>query len=262
MTALHLDLDGAWSGLSLPMPTLDLRKWGPQLRYCTTAKRMNAFYDEIRLQLPSFLLYGSGDFHHLTALWLRGIKEPFTLISFDNHPDWDRRPPLWQCGAWINRALALSHLSSIQIWTPASPDVHGLGRRFANQTVLKTGRLKAFPYEKNWLERFKSESQRLSGQRIYVTIDLDCLKSGDAVTNWDQGEASSNDIAAALGMLRENAEIIGGDICGAWSEPVYERMLQRFAAKIDHPPIKHFSAEENRATNFRALHTLWPALIG
>ncbi len=262
MTALHLDLDGAWLAESFPMPTLDVRKWGPPLRYCTTAKKMDAFYEEIRMKLPSFLLYGSGDFHHLTALWLRSITEPFTLISFDNHPDWDRRPPLWQCGAWINRALEIPHLSSIQIWTPASPDVHGFGRRFANPRALKSGRLTTFPHETNWLERFEFQSTLLQGKRIYVTVDLDCLNAENAVTNWDQGHSTSNDVAAALRILRRDAEIIGGDICGAWSEPVYERSLQRFAARIDHDPIHLPTAEEVRATNLRAFETIWPALTG
>ena len=71
------------------------------------------FYREIEPQLAKFILYGSGDFHHLTGLWLRSTREPVTLVSFDNHPDWDVRPPRWCCGGWINRALELPHVRQV-----------------------------------------------------------------------------------------------------------------------------------------------------
>ena len=107
--ALHLNLDDAWLDEPLGLPVLDARAWGPQLRFSAPPRLIEKFYREHESRLAQFLLYGSGDFHHLTALWARRVTQPFVLVSFDNHPDWDIRPPKWACGGWVNRALELSH---------------------------------------------------------------------------------------------------------------------------------------------------------
>src|SRR5580765_8622322 len=96
---LHLNLDNAWPAIALPIGTLDVTRWGPQLRFSAPSRLIEEFYREAPKE--SFVLYGSGDFHHLTALWVRQMTEPFVLVSFDNHPDWDIRPPRWVCGGWL-----------------------------------------------------------------------------------------------------------------------------------------------------------------
>ena len=44
----------------------------------------------------------SGNYHYLSLLWLEKIKEPFSLILFDHHPD--LQDPSWggitSCGGW------------------------------------------------------------------------------------------------------------------------------------------------------------------
>ena len=95
--AVHLNLDHAWREVAVDFRTVDATEWGPRLRFSVSPRTTERFFREITPQLGNFVLYGSGDFHHLTALWLRRIREPLTLISFDNHPDWDVRPPRWCC---------------------------------------------------------------------------------------------------------------------------------------------------------------------
>ncbi len=70
---MQVDLDGAWAGVELGLPTLDLRAWGPRLRFCAPDAEMEAFLAEASRALGDarFIVYGSGDFHHLSALWLR-----------------------------------------------------------------------------------------------------------------------------------------------------------------------------------------------
>ena len=68
------------------------------MRFSTPSRLIEAFDSEIGDDLPRFVLYGSGDFHHLTALWIRRVAVPVVVVSFDNHPDWDVRPPRWCCG--------------------------------------------------------------------------------------------------------------------------------------------------------------------
>ncbi len=102
-------VDDAWDftpeGRGFQMPVIDVREEAKALRFITSAARINAFAEKHRAQFRPFTLLGSGDFHHLSAVWTRQFTEPFTILSFDNHPDWDVRPPWWSAGAWINRAL-------------------------------------------------------------------------------------------------------------------------------------------------------------
>ena len=68
----HLNLDDAWRNEPFALPVVDARAWGPQLRFSAPPRLIAEFYreHETNLAVP-FLLYGSGDFHYLTALRLR-----------------------------------------------------------------------------------------------------------------------------------------------------------------------------------------------
>src|SRR5207302_2541260 len=168
--------------------------------------------------------------------WMRRIREPFTLVSFDNHPDWDVRPPRWACGGWINRALELPALRRAVVWGCGNFEFDWPHRMFANHAAQREGRLRVWPWEErlrpkararrpgmtreNWRDKFDAFAAALAGERVYVTIDLDCLRAGESVTNWEQGLFSAEDIAHALGRLRARVgELAGGDVCGAWSRP-------------------------------------------
>src|ERR1700741_295389 len=102
-----LVLDDAWGfdeRLSFEVPMrVDARGSGPSLRYITSQRMIDRFYLKFSELFRPFILSGSGDFHHLTAMFIRQIKEPFVIMSFDNHPDWVVGPVRWSCGAWVNR---------------------------------------------------------------------------------------------------------------------------------------------------------------
>ena len=70
----HLNLDDAWRNEPFALPVVDARAWGPQLRFSAPPRLIAEFYreHETNLAVP-FLLYGSGDFHYLTALRLRRV---------------------------------------------------------------------------------------------------------------------------------------------------------------------------------------------
>ena len=89
-----------------------------------------------------------------------------------------------------------------------------------------------------------------------MTIDLDCLHAEEAATNWESGRFKVADLLWALGLLRIGA----GDICGAWSAPVYARRKQRFASEMDHPKLPPRAIDEMQRTNLAALAQLHPAL--
>jgi hypothetical protein len=198
------------------------------------------------------------------------------LVSFDNHPDWAITPPRWACGGWINRALELPHVQHVAIWGCGNFECWWPHNIFANRSAQRTGRLEVHPWaddrpmkdrqhpgailRENWRDHFEKFAANLRGAIVYVTIDLDCLRADDALTNWENGRFTVADLEWALGELREHAQIAGGDICGAYSKPTYARWKQKFASNWDHPKIEPPNAEEIRKTNFAALERLWPAL--
>jgi arginase family enzyme len=277
--ALHLNLDDAWRNEPVGLPVCDARSWAPRLRFSAPPRLIEAFYREHEADLAApFLLYGSGDFHHLTALRLRRIAEPVVLVSFDNHPDWDVRPPKWACGAWVNRALELSHVRRASVWGCGNFECWWPHQIFGNRRAERSGILEVHPWaddrplkdrqrkgailRENWRERFEEFLERGAGENIYVTIDLDCLRIEEAVTNWESGRFTVCDLEWALRRLAESARIMGGDICGAYSPPVYARWKQRFAAEFDRPKLEPPNLEQARTINVASLEKLWPLLAG
>jgi hypothetical protein len=275
----HVDLDGAWShdtAGQLSGQYLDVREWGPRLRYSATPALLDAFCETVRPHLGAFTLFGSGDFHHLSAIWLRNFHSPMALVSFDNHPDWDTRPPDWGCGGWINRALELPQVTRAAVWGCGNFELNWPHRMFANQEALSCGRLEVYPWAErigrsarkrwpgiaaeNWRENFSSFAQTLAGHRVYVTVDMDCLRSGEAITNWEQGLFGAEDIAWALEELHGVAEIAGGDVCGAWSPFRHSRFKQWLSSRLDHPRQPRVDPAEAARINEAALKTIWPAL--
>jgi arginase family enzyme len=271
----YLNLDDAWRNEQLGLPMVDARQWGPQLRFSAPPCLVEKFYHDHQTNLAvPFLLYGSGDFHYLTALRLRRVAGPVVLVSFDNHPDWDVRPPKWGCGGWINRALQLPHVRRASVWGCGNFECWWPHQIFGNRRAERAGILEVHPWaddrpakdrerrgailRDNWRDRFERFSKRLVDENLYITIDLDCLRIEEAVTNWESGRFSVVDLQWALGKLHESCRIIGGDICGAYSPPKYARRKQRFAAEFDHPKIRLPDKDQIRAINLAALEKLWP----
>ena len=273
---LHLNLDDAWPGEPLGLPVIDARVWGPQLRFSAPPRLIDDFYREHESRLAPFLLYGSGDFHHLTALWARRVTQPVVLVSFDNHPDWDIRPPKWCCGSWVNRALELPHVRLVSVWGCGNFECWWPHQFFGNRRAERAGTLEVHPWaddrpakdrqrrgailRENWRARFEDFVRNLERANVYVTIDLDCLCAEEAVTNWENGRFTVVDLVWALEKLRGHSRIVAGDICGAFSQPAYARRKQRFAAEMDHPKLSHPNPDEIRRTSFAALEKLWPML--
>jgi hypothetical protein len=275
--AFHLNLDDAWPDESLGLPLIDARAWGPRLRFSAPPQLIEQFYREHEVDLATpFLLYGSGDFHYLTALRLRPIGQPIVVVSFDNHPDWDVRPPKWGCGGWVNRALELPHVRRVSVWGCGNFECWWPHQIFGNRRAERAGILEVHPWaddrpakdrqrkgailRENWREHFERFSKCIGETNVYVAIDLDCLCAKEAITNWESGRFAIIDLAWALGKLREFCRIIGGDICGAYSRPKYARWKQRFAAEFDHPKIRLPDDDKIRAINLATLEKLWPLL--
>lgn len=260
----------------LGLPEIDLREWGPQLRFSAPRAVIERFYGEVSSRVPPFVVYGSGDFHHLTALWLRRLDAPTVVISFDNHPDWDIRPPKWCCGSWVNRALELSNVRKVSVWGCGNFECWWPAQLFGNRLAERLGRLEVHPWadhrplrdrqrrgaivQSSWRERFLELVAALNGAGVYVTIDMDCFRGEEAITSWESGSFTVDDVIWALEQLRPRSEIIAGDICGAFSAPAYARRKQRFASEMDHPKLTRPAADDARRINEATVARLLPVL--
>jgi hypothetical protein len=274
--AIHWSLDSTWEPIPFGLRTIELREWGPRLRYHGNAAVIDGFASAVSAAGGNarFVLYGSGDFHHLAGLRLRRLREPAAVVSFDNHPDWDIRPPAWSCGGWLSRAIRLPQVKRADVWGCGNFELRWPARLFADRDVRL--RINAWAERQpsavarrwncmtreNWRARFSQFAEGLMGQSVYVTVDLDCLAAGESATNWENGLFIAEDVAWALGALRERARIIGGDLCGAYSPPSYDRRFQRLAGWWDHPKLPPIDIEEAQRINLRALEKIWPALVG
>jgi arginase family enzyme len=271
--------DEAWDFLSadgsLDLAAVDVRDEARSLRFITSPSRVEAFAARHATEFRPFTLYGSGDFHHLSAVWTRQFAEPFYILSFDNHPDWDIRPPRWSCGAWINRALENKHVAGVAIWGCGNFECNFPGRLLGNRRAAQEGRLLVHPWAQEgvryptwlrpltaqtWRAQFAGWLESVHEQNIYITIDLDCLKREAIFTNWENGRFTVEDLVWALGLVREKTRIIGGDLCGAWSNPLYGSTFQSLAGWFDHPSLPVPDPGERAARHRRVFEQLWPAL--
>jgi hypothetical protein len=279
--AVWLAFDDAWdfgrSECFKPPPRVDAREIGLSLRFITSGRMIEEFHRKFCELLRPFVLSGSGDFHHLTAIFVRQVKEPFVIVSFDNHPDWDVRPPHWSCGAWVNRALENPLVKQVAVWGCGSFECRLPWRLLGNRTACRSGRLWVAPWQSegqnypswlcpmstlDWRSVFARYAESLQPLPVYVTVDLDSLMESDAITNWENGRFSLADIVWAINLLRQKARIVGGDLCGAFSPARYGSWFQALAGRFDHPRERSVADNQRRAVNLRALQTIWPILTG
>jgi arginase family enzyme len=279
--AVWLALDDAWDFNHSPgfsaLARLDALEAAPSVRFITTERAVDAFYRKFGEHFRPFILSGSGDFHHLTAVFARQVKEPFAILSFDNHPDWDIRPPHWSCGAWVNRALENPLVQQVAVWGCGSFECGLPWRLLGNRSACRSGRLWVAPWQaegkkypswlhpistSNWRPAFAQFVESIQTPAIYVTVDLDCLGESDAITNWENGRFALADLVWAISLLRKKVRIVGGDLCGAFSAMRYGSRFQALAGRFDHPRQRIVTDQERRSVNLHALETIWPHLVG
>ena len=177
----------------------------------------------------SFLPYGlhyidNGNYHYVSSLYLSRVKEPFSLIVLDHHPDMQR--PMFDilsCGGWIVDVLDNNEFVR---------DVHIIGAdRGLIDELPDADKTKVQFYDIE--DIFGKEpdgsikvSLPNSSFPIYLSIDKDVIKKDELTTNWDQGEAEATQILELVRILKarsagtgrdpkeENLSLLGVDICG------------------------------------------------
>ncbi len=172
----------------------------------------------------------NGNYHYVSALYLSLVREPFSLVVLDHHPDMQR--PMFDilsCGGWICDVLDNN---------PFVRDVHVIG---ADEKLIE----ELDAADRNRVRFYKLEEvfpkMRPDGEifvelpdtnyPVYLSIDKDVISRDELVTNWDQGSATrqqvlefvkalldremrTDDASSQSGKGAGSRGLIGVDICG------------------------------------------------
>ncbi|MDD4899051.1 MAG: arginase family protein [Candidatus Omnitrophica bacterium] len=277
-----------------------LREFGPQARHFTSRQTRDLLADRL-FDTPkeSITFLGSGDFHHISEILISRFEEPLTVIMFDHHPDWDSRPPRYGCGSWVTEVLkSRPNVKKFILLGVSSEDISSFNINGAYLEALKDNRLEIYPYthkpsktfgkdvpdnaslkiEKNFLFNtifwqelkgknlenfFRSLLKRIPTKDVYVSLDKDCLTNDYALTNWEEGNFSLEEVLSLLGLIKDNFNIAGFDITGEYSPILVKGILKRIASYFDHPKkIKALSLpgsqirKVNEETNLKIMKTI------
>ena len=269
---------------------LAARDLGPALRLWSREATLEALKARLASDLPprgeaEVVFAGSGDFHHVTPLLLaRAVVqagEPVTVLHFDNHPDWVRFAGGRHCGSWVGRAARLPGVARVVTIGVTSPDIGAARAREGDLALIAEDRLDLFAWtapdgadevalegrawptiaalgERAFFTRLEAA---IPTRAIYVTIDKDVLRPAEAITNWDQGQASLDFVMAAIRCAAAGRRLVGADVVGDWSKAVYGGgpaavLLKQGEALLDQPwrrPEPEGARAVNEAVNLRLL---------
>ncbi len=255
---------------------------------------------QVQYPQPWLTFLGSGDFHHLTLLLLETLLDqtpPVTLILIDNHLDWFAVPPRYHCGNWVSGALRLPWIRAAVLMGQDSPDLRGSRFWTAPFGELCTGRVSLFPYGRSrirvplrwpktvsgasgsarrWYgvelsfqtlqqcgtqQLFEELASRVAGQRVYLSIDKDCLAAPFAVTDWEQGRLSLEELRYGIHCLQKETQFVGADVCGEAAPEPLRGFWKRFdAGRLRTGTVRCADdSRVNEQTNLALLDAFTPA---
>jgi len=180
-----------------------------------------------RLNFPVILINGSGDYHHLTYFFISQIKEPFSLIVFDQHTDFRNfKNVVFDCGSWVKftESLKKNYLKEIiiaGIYTDTKDYHSNVSFRFPECEIFKKGKFeKVYTgfLKRRRLKEF-NENPQLNSENVYISVDLDCLTEDFVETKWGNGEVVLDELLNAIKNIKKNHKIIGVDVCGLKESP-------------------------------------------
>lgn len=161
--SIVLDLDGSVIKQLDLIKKLDpviipLQQDEERYRFYCSHKEMVALTNTViknsKTNKPKLILYGCGDYHNLAHVGLSLIKEPVTVIHFDNHTDWWRSPisNYHTLVDWVVWALKLENVKKV-IQFGIDGDVCSNRRRlppigtFSHRLdLLLNGKIEMYPY--------------------------------------------------------------------------------------------------------------------
>jgi hypothetical protein len=156
-----------------------------------------------------------GDFHHVSAVFLGMLREPFELMVFDHHTDMQPSAfgnDLLTCGSWVREVLL--HNPNLSLVTIAGPPAASFAETDGLDPAL---RAKIHGVTAEECRDLSADPARAGTLPLYLSVDKDILRRGDAVTNWDQGDFTLEELLSLIRKMTAGRRIIGADICGGLS---------------------------------------------
>ncbi|WP_022775951.1 arginase family protein [Butyrivibrio sp. AE2015] len=160
----------------------------------------------------------SGNYHYMSALLLEMIKEPFSLVVLDHHPD--MQPSMFgdilSCGSWVKNVLDSNE--NVR-------DVHVIGAdRKLIEELDEEDRCRVHFYDREDVIPDLDEGDAgtccvtvklpETEYPVYLSIDKDVIETEYLRTNWDQGEFTDSEVLEFTRALLTGRKVIGVDICG------------------------------------------------
>ena len=278
---------------------IDLKEFGPKARLWMNEKTKTRLEEKMQgSSADSVTFLGSGDFHHISSTLINQFHQPLSVIVFDFHPDWDTLPPRFGCGSWISRILENKNIKKCILAGVSSGDISSGWLQSGNLDSLENDRLEIYPYahkpsrvffrripqslsfkfkrrllfdeiywnelkNKNLKDFFSSILKRLPTKEVYVSIDKDCLKRNYALTNWEEGFLSLDELLLMLDLIKQELDIVGADITGDYSRIDINGKIKGVLSRLDHPAqslteklSESIITATNEQTNLRLMELL------
>ena len=210
-----LSFSGVYPEMALPFMEgegfIDCSDIGGTVCYCDPDAEEEILRRIATRRVESLHWIDSGDYHHVSALWLSRMAVPFDLLLLDNHPDMQEPSfgGILSCGGWVRESLLryplLRNVTIAGTDPTLSEECDGFGDR-----------MKVF--DRDFLSENGTASLLstiLKGNLpLYISIDKDVLSEEFARTDWSQGDMTLETLLSILEESIRGREIAGIDICG------------------------------------------------
>ncbi len=280
MKVVALDTDGSIRRQELSrnfaIETVDLTSVRSDLQFYAGARGRSAFRRATghASRTRSIFLLGSGDFHHLTLLWLQTMTAPYFLVIFDNHFDCSAIGPKYHCGNWLYHAARLEFCR--RILHCGATERPGIGATWFGTDYLRSkGKWTAMSGRDlgtaGGVQQFADTLAVENPTRlpIYVSIDKDVLSPEYAPGDWDNGQLAVADLRAMVTDLFRAYVLCGADITGEKGGSFHyaKRPLKNVLSSIEHRVCRDatplpLSMERQRAVNIELLNALGADRVG
>lgn len=175
-------------------------------------KEASADFDSF---LNSLHFIDSGNYHYMSYILLSMIKEPFSLVVFDHHPD--MQPPMFgnilSCGGWVQKVIEDNAYVR---------DVHIIGADRELISKLDEDNVKRVSFYD--IEDVRRVGLPKTEYPVYLSVDKDVVRRDELITNWDQGDMGAEELLSYIGEFIgdparkltgvPNRKLIGIDVCG------------------------------------------------
>lgn len=165
-------------------------------------------------------LFGSGNYHYVSLFFLELIKEDFSLLLIDRHPDCekgafeDEDDIILSCGNWVRIARKkIPNLKRVYC--------------FGTDEKLFSEALRDDPMLNGFAVLIREASDIEDRLPVYLSLDKDALSKDICLTDWDQGDMGLSEL---FGFLRETGKehtLLGADICGNTYRLVSDDILKK-----------------------------------